>query len=188
MPLDEMVLVFLHPAGVHGKGRERLGRARDSKGLQRWLPAERARLLARRASSSSTRCTTSRWSTTTPTCTHGGARPWAGASRSPPCCVCPSTSWAASSRPRGPWLRSVPCAPSPAHHPSLPLGVDMTSRAPCPFSHPPAGTDPLCPEPLGQLGGGCTGGELALQGLARVVAAEERPVPSLHSSSHPALH
>lgn len=41
LPLDEMVPVFLHPAGVHGKGRERLGRARDTEGSQWWLPAER---------------------------------------------------------------------------------------------------------------------------------------------------
>uniref|UniRef100_A0A8D1IHJ7 Sodium- and chloride-dependent creatine transporter 1 n=1 Tax=Sus scrofa TaxID=9823 RepID=A0A8D1IHJ7_PIG len=41
LPLDEMVLVFLHPAGVHGKGPGRPGRARGTKGPWRLLPADR---------------------------------------------------------------------------------------------------------------------------------------------------
>lgn len=32
MPLDEMVLVLLHPTGLHGKGQGRLSRGRDAAG------------------------------------------------------------------------------------------------------------------------------------------------------------
>ena len=112
-----MVLVFLHPTGVHGKGEGRAGCRAPRGQLAAFARGELQASLTRRASSSSTWSTTSHWSTTTPTCTRGGAKPWAGPSRFPPCCVCPSTSWAASSGPRGPWLRSVlrallhPCPP-----------------------------------------------------------------------------
>lgn len=102
-----------------------LGRARWGASGQRLSPDS-----LHRASLSSMPCTPSHWSTTTPTCTRGGARPWAGALHSPPCCVCPSTCWAASSRPRGPWLRSVPRC-----HPSLLLGHDLMSKLPS--FHPP---------------------------------------------------
>ena len=110
MPLDEMVLVFLHPTGVHGKGEGQAG-CRAPRGQSDMAAGDECQAsLTHRASSSSTWSTMSRWSTTIPTCTRGGARPWAGPLRSPPCYVCPSTSWAASSGPRGPWLRSVPHA------------------------------------------------------------------------------